>query len=91
MVNRTGFADYSDWMIPSVEQLSAFCEEGISSGSFPGPFQNIKGDFYWSCSSEQRHGYGDIWYENYAVHLNSGSIHLILRGSSNYVWLVGRR
>lgn len=85
-VNTQGLCGYSDWRLPTADELQSIVDYGVAS---PGPtvdatwFPNTQGSAFWSSSPYA--GYpADAWYVDFGY----GFVFSDFRSNSNHVRLV---
>lgn len=86
-VNATNLCGYSDWRLPTVDELQSIVDYGVA---YPGPtidttwFPNTQGEVFWSASPSV--GYSSVaWYVQF---FNGEVYHYYSRSITRYVRLV---
>ncbi len=85
-VKSLKYGGYSDWRLPTKDELAAFAEQGVNRPSAyynANGFSNVQAD--WYCSSTTGKGNGGAW----VVNMADGGVNYYYRGKgSGYVWPV---
>lgn len=71
---------YTDWRLPTVEELVSVTDKGRSDPAIDPVFQNVVSNYYWSSTSFASYP-GNAW----GVYFNSGNDGWDTKDGSNYV------